>query len=112
MEVVTINSLDTLETNNYEVLKQGDVYALFLSVSNNYEFHVSNDMKLSLIVNEGIETSVMIYVDENVKNAYINVVAERDSSAKVFILNNSKAIINEEHSVKAYFPITVTGLPL
>ena len=90
MEVVTINSLDTLETNNYKVLKQGDVYALFLSVSNNYEFHVSNDMKLSLIVNEGIETSVMIYVDENVKNAYINVVAERDSSAKVFILSGHR----------------------
>ena len=100
MEVLKINSLDTLESNNYKVLKQGDVYALFLSVSNNYEFHVSSDMKLSVIVNEGINTSLMIYVDENVKQAYINVVAERDSSAKVFILNNAKATINEEHSIK------------
>ena len=100
MEVITVNSLDTLKANSYNVLKQGDTYALFLNVSKNYEFHVNEDMKLNVVVNEGVETSLLIYVDESVKQSIINVVVENGALARVFILNNSKTMIIEEHSVK------------
>ena len=74
MEVITVNSLDTLETTNYKVLKQGDTYALFLEVSNGYEFHINEDMKLNIIVNENVEASLMINVAKGVKQSYVNVV--------------------------------------
>lgn len=100
MDIITISSLDTLESDDFKSLKQGDTYALFLSASKNYEFHITEDMKLNVVLNEGINASLMIYVAEGVKQAYINTVAEVNSSSKVFILSNSKARIEEAHIIK------------
>lgn len=101
MEVITVNSLDTLETTNYKVLKQGDTYALFLEVSNGYELNVNEDMKLNIIVNENVETSLMINVAKGVKQSYVNVVVEKNAVARVFVLNEANnTSINEEHTIK------------